>query len=284
MSKDKIQRVTVGGALLFEGKALIVRRSKEQKYFPDHYELPGGKVEFGEDLGEALVREFKEETNLDVEVGESLRSFSWITDDGEEHVTEFVYKVSAKNVDNLTLSKEHSEHKWVQRSGLEGLKIDPEIMASLDMVLPEVDDQATTSEETLHVFTDGGSRGNPGPSASGYVIMTTKEEILEEGGEYLGITTNNQAEYLAGKLAVEEAKKFNPTELNFFIDSLLVVNQMNGAWKIKNKELWPVHQAIKDLVAEYEKVTFKHVRREYNTLADEQVNIVLDSRKESSEE
>lgn len=133
--------------------------------------------------------------------------------------------------------------------------------------------------DRLKIYTDGGSRGNPGPSASGYVIMTSDDEIIEEGGEYLGITTNNQAEYQAVKLALENARKFCNKQVDFYIDSLLVVNQMNHTWKIKNKELWPIHEAIQSLRDDFEKVTFTHVRREFNKLADAKVNEVLDSRK-----
>ena len=136
---------------------------------------------------------------------------------------------------------------------------------------------ATDSHDTLKIFTDGGSRGNPGPSASGYVIMTTEDQILEEGGEYIGVTTNNQAEYQAVKLALENARKYGQPQIDFYIDSLLVVNQMNGVFKIKNRDLWPIHQNIKELSAQFKKVTFTHVRREFNKLADAQVNQVLDS-------
>lgn len=132
-------------------------------------------------------------------------------------------------------------------------------------------------QNTLIIYTDGGSRGNPGPSASGYVIMDENKEILEEGGEYLGITTNNQAEYQAVKLALEHAEKFSPNSIEFRIDSLLVVNQMNGIYKIRNRDLWPVHKAIKDLAGKYPKVTYNHVRRENNKLADKMVNDILDS-------
>lgn len=154
----------------------------------------------------------------------------------------------------------------------------PDALSALETPITKLSvDEYTTQYEQLDIYTDGGSRGNPGPSASGYVIMTTEKAILDEGGEYLGITTNNQAEYQAVKLALEEAKKFEPKFIDFYIDSMLVVNQMNGTWKIKNKDLWPIHEAIKELAAGFEKVTFTHVRREFNTLADEQVNIVLDS-------
>lgn len=137
-------------------------------------------------------------------------------------------------------------------------------------------------DDVLLIFTDGGSRGNPGPSASGYVILDSSQQILDEGGEYLGITTNNQAEYQAVKLALEVAQKYGDSkELQFSIDSLLVVNQLNGKWKVKNNDLVPVYQAIKDLSKSFKKVTFKHVRREFNKQADAKVNEVLDSREQN---
>ncbi|MEX0668649.1 MAG: ribonuclease HI family protein [Candidatus Saccharimonadales bacterium] len=129
----------------------------------------------------------------------------------------------------------------------------------------------------IRIYSDGGSRGNPGPSAAGYVIMTKDEsQILHNGGKYLGITTNNQAEYQAVKLALEAAEKFSPDEIDFCVDSLLVANQLNGIFKVKNKELWPVYESIKEHTNKFKKVTFRHVYREDNTLADEQVNIILD--------
>ncbi len=129
----------------------------------------------------------------------------------------------------------------------------------------------------LKLYTDGGSRGNPGPSASGFVLLDKDDVVVEKGGEYLGITTNNQAEYQAVKLGLETAKKLGARKVHGHMDSLLVVNQMNGIFKIKNRELWPIHQAIKDLKESFESVTFAHVPREMNKLADEQVNIILDS-------
>lgn len=154
-------------------------------------------------------------------------------------------------------------------------------LLATDKPSPDSGDKGTPvsdSAQELIIYTDGGSRGNPGPSASGYVIMNKNEEVIEEGGEYLGITTNNQAEYQAVKLALEEARKLHAKSVQFYIDSLLVVNQMNGIYKIKNRELWPVYQAIKDLATDFEEVTFSHVRREFNKLADAKVNEILDSR------
>lgn len=143
-----------------------------------------------------------------------------------------------------------------------------------DSTTTEIDEKKTTK---LAIYADGGSRGNPGPSAGGYVILTADEEhILEQGGKFLGVTTNNQAEYQAVKLALEAARKFHPQEIDFYVDSLLVANQLNGVFKVKNKELHPVHESIKQLVEEFDQVKFSHVYREHNKLADKQVNIILD--------
>jgi ribonuclease HI len=137
-------------------------------------------------------------------------------------------------------------------------------------------EQKTTVYEDLTIFTDGGSRGNPGQSASGYVFLGPNQEVIETGGEYLGITTNNQAEYQAVKLALEQAEKYQPKRIQFFIDSELVVKQMNGQYRIRNRDLWPIHSDIKRLATNYESVSFSHVRREHNELADAEVNRILD--------
>jgi ribonuclease HI len=93
---------------------------------------------------------------------------------------------------------------------------------------------------------------------------------------YLGVTTNNQAEYTALKLGLEAALKAGAREVDVYMDSLLVVNQMRGIFKIKNRDLWPVHDAIKELVVKFAKVHFTHVPREHNKLADAAVNRALD--------
>ena len=157
---------------------------------------------------------------------------------------------------------------------------DYELAEAIDRIVQSKSDSEHSHGRTfedLKLYTDGGSRGNPGPSASGFVLLDEDGAIVEKGGEYLGITTNNQAEYQAVKLGLEMAKKLGARKVHGHMDSLLVVNQMNGIFKIKNRELWPIHQAIKDLKDSFDSVTFTHVPREMNKLADEQVNIILDA-------
>ena len=127
------------------------------------------------------------------------------------------------------------------------------------------------------LYADGGSRGNPGPSASGYAIMTMDGQIVVKKGVYLGLTTNNQAEYQALKLGLEEARDMNIREVHVYMDSLLVVNQMLGIFKVKNRDLWPIHDAVKQLVTVFHHVSFTHVPRELNKVADREVNDALDA-------
>lgn len=136
--------------------------------------------------------------------------------------------------------------------------------------------------QEVKIFSDGGSRGNPGPSASGFVVLDMEDTVLVDEGVYLGVTTNNVAEYTALKLALEECRKMGVREVHAYLDSLLVVNQMKGIFKIKNRDLWPIHEAIKDLAATFDKVTYNHVPREFNKQADAAVNRALDEQLQKS--
>ena len=105
--------------------------------------------------------------------------------------------------------------------------------------------------------------------------------MLLKRASILGITTNNQAEYQALKFGLEEALKLGVRELHVYLDSMLVVNQMLGIFKVKNRDLWPIHGAIKELVPRFKHITFTHVPRELNKLADGQVNEALDAQEAS---
>jgi ribonuclease HI len=135
----------------------------------------------------------------------------------------------------------------------------------------------STSTTEVKLYADGGSRGNPGPSASGYAIINMEGDVVVKKGEYLGVTTNNQAEYQALKSGLEEAERMGVRQIHVFMDSLLVINQMLGIFKVKNRDLWPIHASIKELVGHFEHVVFTHVPRELNKIADAAVNEALDT-------
>lgn len=157
---------------------------------------------------------------------------------------------------------------------------DTEFAEAVDLILnppkPELAQDPGHSPKHVKLFGDGGSRGNPGPSASGFVILDADDNLILEKGVYLGITTNNQAEYQSLKLGLEEARRMGVQEVAVHMDSLLVINQMKGIFKVKNRDLWPIYESIKEIVTHFKKVTFTHVPRELNKLADAEVNKALD--------
>ncbi|MEA3272220.1 MAG: ribonuclease HI family protein [Patescibacteria group bacterium] len=123
----------------------------------------------------------------------------------------------------------------------------------------------------LVIYTDGGARGNPGPAGVGVVV-----EGVGEYKEYIGKTTNNQAEYRAVILALEKVKDVEVDELDFYLDSELVVKQLNREYKVKNPGLAPLFLKIWNLSMGFKKVTFTHIRREKNKEADRLVNEAID--------
>jgi ribonuclease HI len=127
----------------------------------------------------------------------------------------------------------------------------------------------------LQFFTDGGSRGNPGPAASGVVLLTMDGTVIEEFGRYLGRQTNNVAEWTAVKLAFDALAKYEPGRVHGFMDSELVCRQLNGQYRVKDPVLRSIFQEVMSLAQQYE-VSFVHVYREKNKLADRQVNLAID--------
>ncbi len=130
------------------------------------------------------------------------------------------------------------------------------------------------------INTDGGARGNPGPAGIGVVIADDKGNILHRFSEYIGETTNNQAEYQALVKALEESKKlgFSGDDLECLLDSELVVKQLNGQYKVKNEGIKPLFLQIHNLRSSFHSVIFRHIRREQNKEADRLVNEALDKK------
>jgi ribonuclease HI len=172
----------------------------------------------------------------------------------------------------LTTHEEHSEITEKDYALAEAIDAVVEPNASTQAVL----ETHPGKIDKVKLFGDGGSRGNPGPSASGFVIFDKEDNILADEGVYLGVTTNNQAEYTALKLGLEKALSLGAQEVEVYMDSMLVVNQMKGIFKVKNRDLWPIHDAIKQLTRKFRHVSFQHVPRELNKLADAAVNRALD--------
>ena len=135
----------------------------------------------------------------------------------------------------------------------------------------------------VRVFTDGGARGNPGPAGIGIVIQDAAGKTIEAFGEYLGETTNNQAEYRAMIAALTRAKAMGATEVDAFADSELLVKQLHRQYKVKNAGLAPLFVQVWNLAQSFSSCTFRHVRREQNKAADRMVNAAIDARRRVEE-
>ena len=127
------------------------------------------------------------------------------------------------------------------------------------------------------IYTDGGSRGNPGPGAIGIVVKDDKNKVVKEIGKFIGKVTNNEAEYRAVIEALKSCHEDKAKELQFYIDSLLVVNQLNGDFKVKDKKIKIFWGEVKTLEKSFSKVNYTHIPRTKNYHADKIVNEVLDS-------
>ncbi len=132
------------------------------------------------------------------------------------------------------------------------------------------------SGSEITAYTDGGSRGNPGPAGYGVRIEDERGQLLEELCESLGTATNNVAEYRGLLAALRWARDHRVPALRVRSDSELLVKQMNGVYRVKNPGLQPLHREALQLARAIGRVAFEHVRREQNAEADRLANKAMD--------
>ena len=143
--------------------------------------------------------------------------------------------------------------------------------------------------QSFKIFCDGGARGNPGPAASAFVVQDSMGAIFFENGTYIGSTTNNQAEYRALIYSLEWLQVLGrsiqtTTEVSFYLDSQLVVNQVKGSFKVKEPQLKTLHSQVTELLHQLSQVHslkilgFYYVPRSQNFRADNLVNKTLDEK------
>ncbi len=286
------QRIAVR-AIITDSKqrVLVLRRAGGRETIAGKYELPGGRLEYGEQPEDSLTRYLQVEMDVTLRAAHLLDVVTYIDHDDRDIQYIFIlYSVSIENfATNISLGSSHDKYLWKSIAALQQgtltestkllLGISQQTITSVqqnELIGHDVAEDTTGIEKVI-VYSDGGSRGNPGPSASGFVVMNQQEHVVHEGGMYLGITTNNMAEYHGVRLALEKALSMGVRVVECRVDSMLVVNQMNGSYMIKNRELWPVYERIKELITHFDKVSFVHVKREYNQLADGMVNKILNA-------
>lgn len=131
----------------------------------------------------------------------------------------------------------------------------------------------------LRMFTDGAARGNPGRAAIAFMIFSEQDVMMMKSAKVIGVRTNNQAEYEALIYALDAAKQLHAESLTCNLDSLLVVNQLNGVYKVTNPQLRQLWAQVRERITQFHDITFKHVPRShrYIKLVDQLANRILDT-------
>ncbi|PIZ71878.1 ribonuclease H [Candidatus Peregrinibacteria bacterium CG_4_10_14_0_2_um_filter_43_11] len=170
------------------------------------------------------------------------------------------------------------------------MKIDPRHLKEIEKLIPERERQAFVNNaidqaiflhkashtKTIEIYVDGGSRGNPGKAGGGFVIFKAGKEMTR-GKEYFGEKTNNQAEYLALRLALREAyDRFADSTIKCFMDSQLVVEQMKGNYKVKSENIKALHNEVCRIADQFKSFNIMHIHREQNKRADQLANEAMD--------
>ena len=128
----------------------------------------------------------------------------------------------------------------------------------------------------LNLYTDGACRGNPGEGGAGAVLTDRKGNVVGTVNKYLGMCTNNVAEYSALILGLEEAVKRGYRKLHIFLDSELLVNQIKGTYRVKNSNLKFLMVSVRKLLSSLDDYTIKHIVRDKNKMADKMANEAID--------
>lgn len=281
------QRIAVRAIVRKNEQTLLLRRANGRDSILGKFELPGGRIEYGEQPEDSLRRYLRKEAGLEPASLQLLDVVTYIdSDDVSLQYVFIVYSVTVEE-SSVSLSGNYDKAVWQSKSKIQHRDITESSQVLLGMseqkILTDedgrsrvVNDDKNTTESSIVLYSDGGSRGNPGPSAGAFVLETPSNEVVEKGGRYLGIATSQQAEYNGLLAGLERALELGYRRVDCRMDSAMVVNQMRGVYRVKEDTLMPIHRRVELLVGLFESVSFLHINREQNALADTEVNRILD--------
>ncbi|MDR0591335.1 MAG: reverse transcriptase-like protein [Candidatus Nomurabacteria bacterium] len=283
------QRIRIVAIVRDDDRILLLEHSGDrQELEHSPLELLSGKLEYGEQPEDAVTRLVHDHLGKSIK-NIKLTDVVTLTDAADSHEASSLYVVYSVSLSGHKLhlnGDRYSAFKWASLQETKSLHLD-----SVSSYVLGVAHQSTHtgSQDILEggggelsgyaiVHTDGGSRGNPGLSAAGYYITSSDGTVLARGGEFIGVTNSRQAEYVALRVGIEKVLELGLKKVVFKLDNLMVVGHMNGLYKIKNRELWPIYDEIAELLKKLESYSFIHVKRELNAEADSEVNRILDEK------
>lgn len=274
------QRIRVVGIIQNEQSVLIMKKSQGRADSLPTWELPTGKIKFGEQPEEAMERALEEYLGIEVTKQTKLHDvITFMAPQGSSQLSNLyiVYLITLNTETKLDARERYSVYKYIKPEEVGNYRLDEASMTVLEMEgrgqvranYKEVANSAT-------VYVDGSSRGNPGPSGIGYKVVGANGEVLARGGEFIGFATSRVAEYYAMKEGCEQAIELGLKSVRFVSDNLMIVNQLNGIYKVKNRDILPIYDDVRRLLENFEACAFVHVAREQNTDADAEANAAID--------
>ena len=286
------QRIRVTAICKNEDEVLLLKRAGGRVEGLFNFELPTGKIVFGEQPEEAMARVIYE--NLGVQASKiqltDVVTFTGLRDSSEQGNLFIVFEVQLQTNTIKLFEDRYSAYKWVPLSDMSSVTLAEESLMVLQITgtktgtlatkiiqVGEEGKQVLPVSDFATIYTYGGSRGNPGPSGLGYYIIGPDGKELKRGGEFLGFSTSRLAEYYGLKEGLEQAIELGLKRVHFKSDSLMMVNQMNGIYKVKNPDLMQIHADVLKLLENLDAYSFTHVPRELNVEADAEVNKVIDA-------
>lgn len=276
------QRIRVTGIIRGEQGILILKRNRGRSEAPVFWELPTGKIKFGEQPEETIARAISDYTGLTATSIKLKDVITFLALDGASRLSNLyiIYEIGVKPGVKPEPRDRYTAYKYIkdfQRASNTHLS---EATASTleiiegKLVSSHISPRDTANSVIVHV--DGASRGNPGPSGTGYCIYDVTGQIIEKGGEFIGFATSRVAEYYAMKQGIERAKTLGFKTVRFVSDSLMVVNQLNGVFPVKNSDILPIYDSIVKLLDDFDSVSFTHIDRSHNAIADNEANRAID--------
>lgn len=273
------QRIRTVAIVRNGDKVLVLKRNRGRSEAPVFWELPTGKIKFGEQPEEAMARTLEEYVGITADTVKLKDVITFVALEGSSRLDNLyiIYEITTSDKPNPEIR--YSAYKFTNDFMSSGIHLNNASSAVLSIEEEKGFSNKISHRDTAssHVInTDGASRGNPGPSGIGYCIRNVNGDVVEKGGEFIGFTTARSAEYFAMKKGIERAIELEIKSVQFVSDSLMLVNQLNGIMKPKNPDIIPIYNIIQDLLKKFDSVSFTHVPREENVLADREANKAID--------
>ncbi len=274
------QRIRVVGLIKNDEGVLVFKRSRGRSESPVFWELPTGKIKFGEQPEEAMARSLNEFTGLNATSLKLRDVITFLATEDSSQLSNLyiIYEIGISEDTKPTPRERYTAYKYLKENS-NGVRLTETSMAVLEIVEEKllsdrVSPRAAANSVTINV--DGASRGNPGPSGIGFCITNSDGQIIERGGEFIGFATSRVAEYYALKKGIDRAIELGYKTARFVSDSLMIINQLNGIFQIKNQDIMPIYQDIQKKLENFEAVSFSHVPRAKNVIADSEANDAID--------